>query len=402
MGSSSFADGTYRKQRILLVDRQRVTVRAAAGARPVLDEAGLVPPDGSSGAVEIRGGSAVTVQGLAITGYRTASTAKIPIGIYVTGNASSVRLAGNHVHHLGNDNPTLGSYDINAHGIAVYGTDAASPITRLQIVGNEVDHLVLGASEAVVVNGNVDGWAITRNRVHDNNNIGIDAIGYEPTIRGAARYTDANRARNGVIAGNTVTNIISEGNPSYWEDGAWCNCADGIYVDGGRSIAITGNVIRRADIGLELAAENSRGSANDIAAIGNTITGSAYVGLAIGGYEPSRGEAYNIVVAGNTFRGNNTLDDGSPEILLQYKVHETLITGNRVTATHADDPLLVQRVEMAGTAAQNAGVSLNLNDYGAPTPARSAQFIWLGQTVTGMASWQRVSGQDANSTYTTR
>ncbi|MEO7060633.1 MAG: hypothetical protein ABI083_13000, partial [Lapillicoccus sp.] len=401
-GVVELGDGTYRRQRIVLVDRQRVTVRAAAGASPVLDEAGLVPSDGSSGAVEIRGGSAITVQGLSITGYRTVSTAKVPIGIYVTGNASAVTLAGNHVHHLGNDNPTLGSFDINAHGIAVYGTDASKAITGLQIVGNEVDHLVLGASEAVVVNGNVDGWAITGNQVHDDNNIGIDAIGYEPTLRGAARYSDANRARNGVIAGNTVTNIISEGNPSYWEDGAWCNCADGVYIDGGRSIAVTGNVIRRADIGLEIAAENPRGSANDIAAIGNTITGSAYVGLAMGGYAPSRGDAYNILVAGNTFRGNNTLHDGSPEILLQYKVHETVITGNQVTATHADNPLLVRRVKMVGSAAQNAGVSLDGNDYGAPTPAASATFVWLGQPITGLAAWQRVSGQDANSTYTTR
>ncbi len=107
-------------------------------------------------------------------------------------------------------------------------------------------------------------------------------------------------------------------------------------------------------------------------------------------------------MAGNTFRGNNTLHDGSPEILLQYKVHETLITGNQVTATHPDNPLLVQRDEPVGTAAQNAAVILDGNDYGAPTPAGRATFIWQGQPITGMATWQAVSGQDANSTYTTR
>ncbi len=394
------ADGTYRRQRIVLVDRHRVTVRAAAGATPVLDATGLVPADGMSGVVEIRGGSAVTVQGLAVTGYRTASTAKVPIGMYITGDPSDVTLAGNHVHHLGNDNPTLGSFDINAHGIAVYGDDRSSAITGLRIVGNEVDHLRLGASEAVVVNGNVDGWAITGNRIHDDNNIGIDAIGFEPTIGGAARYTDVNRARNGVIDGNTITDIVSRGNPSYWEDGAWCNCADGIYIDGGRSITVTNNVIRRADIGLEVAAENSRGTVNDIAAVGNTVTGSAYVGLAIGGYDPQRGDAHDIVVSGNTFRGNNTLHDGSPEILLQYKVHETVITGNWVTAAHADDPLLVQRVETVGTAAQNAAVVLDGNNYAAPAPAGQARFIWLGQPITGLGAWRAASGQDAHSTYT--
>ena len=38
---------------------------------------------------------------------------------------------------------------------------------------------MLGASESVVVNGNVKGWRIAGNHIHDNNNIGIDAIGYE-------------------------------------------------------------------------------------------------------------------------------------------------------------------------------------------------------------------------------
>ncbi|WP_181408411.1 hypothetical protein [Schumannella sp. 10F1B-5-1] len=42
--------------------------------------------------------------------------------------------------------------DMNAHGIAVYGTNASAAITNLTISGNEVDDLKLGASEAVVVN----------------------------------------------------------------------------------------------------------------------------------------------------------------------------------------------------------------------------------------------------------
>jgi hypothetical protein len=77
---------------------------------------------------------------------------------------------------------------------------------------------------------------------------------------------------------------------------------------------------------------------------GNNVTASKYVGLAIGGYDPRRGEAFDIHVSNNTFRGNNTVNDGSPEILLQYKVHEMTFTDNVVTATNADYPLLVQRV----------------------------------------------------------
>ena len=78
---------------------------------------------------------------------------------------------------------TLGSFDINAHGIAVYGTRRPRR-QRPAIDGNEVDHLELGASETVVVNGNVDGWRDHGNHIHDNNNIGIDAIGFEATLPG--------------------------------------------------------------------------------------------------------------------------------------------------------------------------------------------------------------------------
>jgi hypothetical protein len=401
-GVVELADGTYARQRVVLRDRDHVTVRAAAGAEPVLDATGLTPPDGESALVEIRGGSDVAVKGLILTGYRTRSTEKVPQGILVTGAASDVRIAGNHVHHLGNDNPTRSSFDIGANGIAVYGRDEERPIRGLKITDNEVDHLVLGASESVVVNGNVDSWEITGNYIHHNNNIGIDAIGYEETIGGPARYTDVNRARNGIIADNTVTDIVSKGNPSYWEDGGWCNCADGIYIDGGGSIEVKDNTVERADIGIEVAAENSRGKTNDVSVTSNNVTASKYVGLAIGGYDPRRGEAFDVRVSDNTFRGNNTLQDGSPEILLQYKVHETTLTHNVVTATNADYPLLVRRVRKVGTAAQNKHVVLNHNDYGAPSTAKEAVFVWLGQEKVGMQAWRNASGQDAASTLTTR
>ena len=63
-------------------------------------------------------------------------------------------------------------------------------------------------------------------------------------------------------------------------------------------------------------------------------------------------ETFGITVTGNTLRGNNTLDDGSPEILLQYYVHDSSITGNSVTTTNAEYPLLVSRVRPAGDAAK--------------------------------------------------
>lgn len=398
-GTVRFAGGRYARQRVLLRNRDHVTLEAAPGAVPVLDGAGLTPPAGLSGMIDIRDSSAVSVRGLTITGYRTTSLEAVPIGIYVTGAGESITLAGNHVHHLGNDNATLGSMDMNAHGIAVYGRNAARPISNVAVAGNELDHLVLGASESLVLNGNVDGWSITGNNIHDDNNIGIDAIGFESTISGSARFTEVNRARNGLIAGNRVSRIVSEGNPAYYEDGGWCNCADGIYIDGGESIVVDRNLVDAADIGIEVASEWARGRANAIRVTANTVTSSRYTGLSLGGYDQERGEAFDITVTGNTLRGNNTLDDGSPELLLQYYVHQTVITGNTITATNPK-PVLLYRNAPAGGVASNAGLVLDRNHYQAPVPAGHAAYYWNGTEQRGFAAYRAISNQDRSSTYT--
>ncbi|MEV6633705.1 hypothetical protein AB0M54_23430 [Actinoplanes sp. NPDC051470] len=396
-GTVRLLGGRYARQRIVIKDRAHLTVRADAGA--VLDGAGLAPLAGQSGMVEIRDSSDVTVSGLTVTGYRTSLLTAVPIGILVIGSGHAIRLSGNHVHHLGNDNGTLGSFDMNAHGIAVFGTSAARSLSDVSITGNELDHLVLGASETLVLNGNVDGWSVTHNVIHDNNNIGIDAIGFESTIGGAARFTEVNRARNGLIAGNRVSRIISEGNPAYWDDGSWCNCADGIYVDGGAAITITGNRVDASDIGIEVASEWRQGRTNDITVKDNTVTGSRYTGLAIGGYDQDRGEAYDVTVTGNLLRGNNTLNDGSPEMLLQYYVHDTTIRHNTVIATNPDQAVLLFRNAPAGGAAKNARVVLNDNTYRGRVPAGQESYFWNGAEQRGLRAYQAVSGQDTRSTY---
>jgi hypothetical protein len=198
-----------------------------------------------------------------------------------------------------------------------------------------------------------------------------------------------------------VSRIISERNPAYWEAGAWCNSADGIYVDGGGSITITGNQVDASDIGIEVASEWKQGRTNAIRVTGNTVTRSRFTGLAIGGYDEDRGEAYDITVTGNFLRGNNTLRDGSPELLLQYYVHDTTITGNTIVSANPGQAVLLQRVEPAGGAARNARLVLDHNAYGGRVPAGQELYIWNGVERRGLADYRAASGQDRASTYRT-
>jgi hypothetical protein len=395
--------GSYA-QRVSLHDVNGVTVTAAAGEHPVLDGSTLKVPAGRSAMVDIADSTSVTVHGLEITGYRTSDIAGMPIGIYVHGGDSGVTISADRVHDMGNDNGTLGSMAMNAHGIAAYGDNPARPISGLTIDGDEVDHLKLGASESVVVNGNVDGWRITGDHVHDDNNIGIDAIGFEPTLPGAYRYTDLNRARNGVISGNVVENIISAGNPAYWSATGWCNCADGVYVDGGTHIDIADNVTHADDIGIEVAAENARGAADHVTVEGNTVSDSRYVGITTGGYcdggqdcgGVQTGRSFANTFTGNVLRNDNTDHDGSPEFLIQYHESGNRITGNTICAAGPGTLLI-------GTVARSTsgqGDVVDGNRYSAAAVgADAARWGWRGRTYTGFGVYRAATGLDADSSF---
>ena len=148
------------------------------------------------------------------------------------------------------------------HGINVYAFNDKAPVADLTIEGCEVYDCECGSSESLVLNGNIDGFLIAENTVHDNNNIGIDMIGFEglamhPEEDSSRNPYDADQVRNGICRDNVIYNISTEGNPAYFEDGEYDLCAGGIYVDGGRDIEICDNFIYRCDIGVEVATEHS-------------------------------------------------------------------------------------------------------------------------------------------------
>ena len=199
-----------------------IVFRNYPGETPVIDGTALGVPTGQWGLITLQNRSYVTVRGFEVRNYQTGSTALVPIGVYVTGAGNDLTIAGNRIHDIKN---TGGGSLANAFGIKVNGTAAPASINHLSIIGNELDHLVLGSSESLSLDGNVEIWTISDNLVHDTNNIAIGAIGFE----GIAPDPAYDQARDGTISGNTVYNISSFGNPAYGN----AYSADGIYVDGG-------------------------------------------------------------------------------------------------------------------------------------------------------------------------
>lgn len=355
-----------------------LTITNAPHAHAIIDGTGLANHDG--GLITIEDSRGITIKGLEIRNFATNSAADTPMGIEVTGSDTMIQLIDNHIHDI---KTTVSSDQGNAHGIGVYG-NKTQPITQLKITGNQVAHLRLGLSESIAINGNVDGFSVTGNIVHDNNNIGIDAIGFE----GTAPKAELDRARDGVISGNTVYNISSYGNPAYGKQYA----ADGIYVDGGTHITITQNHVFKNDFGIELASEHHNGNTSQITMSHNWIYNNRDAGLAMGGYDNQRGSTFNCVISHNTFYHNDTLNTGDGQVYFAYDVHNVTVTYNVIDGVLND-------VLIGNPFSQNSSNTLNHNDYYSQDGLMNVQFEWKKKTWTGFSTYQKGIQNDASSVF---
>jgi parallel beta-helix repeat protein len=344
-----------------------VTVRAATYSEAVSfgrsgsATAGFITLQGDPGAIldgtalsgqgiTINSRNYIRVTGMTVRNFKGSGT---PMGISVEGSSSHIELRNNLVHNIESPNG-------NAHGIAFYGS-AATPMTSIVVEGNEVRNCRLGQSESMVLNGNIDGFVVAGNIVHDNDNIGIDFIGFEGTGPAAQ-----DQARNGVCVDNVVYNISSGSNPTYGGE----RSAGGIYVDGGRDIVIERNKIDNCDIGIEVASEHG-GKATSNITVRNNFISRGYLGnILMGGYAATRGDAYNVVVINNT-----TYQATSGEIELQHNCDQITIKNNILYARAGQS-----YVSVSGGNNTNIAVGNNIyfgasNTSPGPYPDATARFV---------------------------
>jgi len=365
-----------------------ITFRSYPGETAVLD-AGHFAPAGRQGILTIHNRSYVRIEGFEIRNFHTAEHDLAPLGIDVSGSGSHIELLKNNVHHIqqtfpGRDKPGSGG---NGFGIAVYGTDAKTPITDLVIDGNEVHHLKTGSSESLVVNGNVTNFRITHNVVHDNNNIGIDVIGFERTAPDPA----VDQARDGVVSGNLVYNITSKGNPAYQNE----ENSDGIYVDGGTRILIEQNVIHDVDFGIELASEHKDRATSYITARNNLIYHGHTAGVSIGGYAPDRGHTDHCTVANNTLYENDTSATGSGEFQMQWNMADNVFENNIVYA----GPRCLMTLNRSQVDKSNPSAIIDHNLYYCVSGAQASTWAGASNTITGFDKYVEATGKDRHSHF---
>jgi hypothetical protein len=304
-----------------------------AGYITLLAQAGAILDGTEKGerGITIRNTNYIKVIGMEIRNFTGSAT---PIGISVEGSSSNLEIRNNIVHHIENVNG-------NAHGIAFYGT-AASPISDVIVDANEIKNCKLGQSESMVFNGNVTNFTVSNNSIHDNDNIGIDFIGFEGT-----GPEGKDQARGGTCFGNHVYNISSAANPTYNGE----RSADGIYVDGGKDIVIERNTIDTCDIGIEVASEHGGKTTSGITLRNNFVSRSFQGNILIGGYSSDRGSASNITIVNNTlFHGR----DG--EVILQFNCSGIAIKNNICVAKSGTDYL-------SASGSNNSAITVDNNLY---------------------------------------
>jgi hypothetical protein len=367
-----------------------ITFRSQPGGLAVLDGSCLTPDVGNSAMILLHNVSYIKIQGFEVRNYKTAERTRTPAGIRVWGSGSHIQILGNNVHNIEQTYPGRESsgHGANGFGIAVYGTDAKTPISDLIVDGNQVHDLQTGSSESLVLNGNVTNFRVTRNRVHNNNNIGIDIIGFEHT----APDPKVDRARDGIVSENQVYDITSKGNPAYGSDVS----SDGIYVDGGTRVVIERNVIHDVDFGIELASEHFVGNTSHITARNNLIYFCHTAGISIGGYDAKRGSTEDSAIVNNTLYKNDAWGTKTGEFQMQYYLRNNIFENNIVYVGKSGRAL---NSRTGRTEKNTPTVTMDHNVYYFPEGSRAVKWSYDGKDYASFEDYAKATGDDPHSVF---
>lgn len=273
-------------------------------------------------AIDLSRANHVVIDGLAIRNFKSSKPTCTPAAVAAIGSNTDVTVKNLEISNIEAAPLSTGQ----AHAIAIFGTgaDAARATRNIKIEHNHVHDLKLGASEAIAINGNVEGFSVSHNRLSRLDNIAIDIIGAEGK---APDRVDL--ARKGQVIGNEIDLVDTANNPAYGGQ----QSAGGIYVDGGKNIEIAHNSVSRANYGISLGSEHAGKDTEAVWMHHNVIAHSHKAGLDLGGYDLKRGGVRNNTIENNRFIANDSKGSEEGQILLQNRAVNNLIRSNSFEKT---------------------------------------------------------------------
>jgi len=306
------------------------------------------------------------------------------IGLLVI-NSSYIEIVNNEFSNIDYSATALGqtpTEEQNSQPIIVFGRDAVTPIQGLSITGNTIHDCETGWSEALSINGNVDGFEVSNNHIYNMTNIGIVAIGHE----GECPTPALDQARNGRIHHNIVHD-----NPA-----AYAECA-GIYIDGASQVTVENNILYNNNYGVEVGCENNGNAPNDpsadnILVRNNLIYNNTYTGIALGGYDyPVSGKVESVTIQNNTCFNNDTQNNYQGEMMISYTENSTI--ENNIFYTSNTDRVLFTVENGANS------LSFDYNLFYTSSGADNVVIYWNGVEYETFTGYQTATSQSTHALF---
>jgi Secretion system C-terminal sorting domain/Right handed beta helix region len=360
--------GTYTEK---IIVPSNVIIKNYTAVLPIIDATGIAS---QNSILSINNKSNVTIDGLELRN----NIQNDAQGILINGSGTNITIKNCKIHDIhfsSNVNASVNA-NTNAQGIIVYGTNGTTAITNLQIQNNELYNCRLGYSEGIAVNGNVNGFEITGNNVHNITNIGIDIIGHEGTCP-----TPANdQARNGLVKNNTTYYCLSP----YATSG-------GLYIDGGKLITVENNTSYHNGYGIEVGCENVGKTTDAIIIRNNIFYDNQVCAIALGGFSyPSSGKVTNSSIRNNTCYFNDYSNSGNGELYLSYS--ENSIIENNIFYTNSQNTLAFAELTQPT-------LSFNYNTIYCNAGTGSLSSNWNGTTYNNFNAFKTGTATNANSVF---
>ncbi len=367
-------DGIYQWPTVFITDKRTNTdnylvIKAYDGAMPTLKGTNLgTDPQ----IIYIENSNNIVINGILIQDNVRNNAA----GIEIHGNCQNIKILNTDISNIAfsSDPDQVPTEDDNAYPILVYG-DSDQPDTNIIITNNFIHDCRPGYSEALAINGNVDGFEISHNHVWNISNIGIDIIGNEGTA------PNDDYARNGLIYANHVHDCISP----------YAECG-GIYVDGGQNVLIERNISYNNQYGIEIGNEHNGTYTKDITVISNVFFHNQNFGILVGGYH---GQVENIRIFGNTTINNNTGGEWGAEIGFTEKSSNIAVIGNIFYANNNQQIIVLAE----GSDSTPPGYQMDFNIYYHTNGQSQDNFDWFGTQMDGTLDDFTTQSFNANSMF---
>ncbi len=304
------------------------------------------------------GASYVTIKGLSFAD----ASGNDSCGILVEPGTHHFKIVNNTFYNINCNTPV--KKDNCANAILLFGEDENKSIHHGTIKENKIHDCNTGWAESLSVTGNVSNITVTKNKISDVTNIGIDLSGNYGYCSNPAK----DFPRNCTVSYNEVSRCISNYATSY-----------GIYVDGGQNIKIHHNTVKGCSGGIEIGAEEKpskeKYSTAHIIVSDNLIENNIENGITIGGYKKNLGWVIDVTVQNNICHNNGI----GNAVLTLSKCKDIFILGNTFQNTKKSTALVYS--EMSGNYTQNIKFSNNV--YG----NSKNYFVFWGKTYKTIKDW---------------